>query len=147
MPVIVRRDRVGEYLQRKGGYGLRKVLVPDPVAKGGKKERRRLSRNPRYGQQDSRKDPRQRGLQHYANGHPELADAQGQRGRAAALGPANLPASGKVLLFHVRQPPQKSERGSATDLSRTAATGHVTRRHGRGGVSRPGCPPGARLAR
>ena len=81
-PIIIRRNCVGEYLQRKGGYRLCKTLVPEPVAESGEQKRRRLSRNSRYGQQDPRKDPWQRGLQHYADGRPELADAKGQRGLA-----------------------------------------------------------------
>src|SRR5512139_2872472 len=59
VPVLVRRDRVGEHLERDRGDRLVEPRLPELVPQGGEQERRRLPDDPRHGEQDPRHDPRQ----------------------------------------------------------------------------------------
>src|SRR5512143_78131 len=61
VPVLVRRDRVGEHLERDRGDRLVEPRLPELVPQGGEQERRRLPDDPRHGEEDPRHDPGQGG--------------------------------------------------------------------------------------
>src|SRR5512145_714868 len=63
VPVLVRRDRVGEHLERDGGDRLVEPRLPELVPQRGEQQRRRLPDDPRHGEEDSRHHPGQSGPQ------------------------------------------------------------------------------------
>src|SRR5512145_1887978 len=61
VPVLVRRDRVREHLERDRRDRLVEPRLPELVPQGGEQERRRLPDDPRHRKQDPRHDPGQGG--------------------------------------------------------------------------------------
>ena len=67
VPVVVRRDRVGEDLHRQRRDRLHEGGAEEPVVERGEEQRRRLPGDARERQHDARDDPGQRRRQHDAS--------------------------------------------------------------------------------
>ena len=86
MPIGIRRDGVGENLERKGGDGFLEIGVPEIVAEGGEKKRSGLAGDATEGKEDAGDDTARGGFHDDMNRGFPAGNAEGERSLAIALG-------------------------------------------------------------